>query len=232
MGSNVLKEQMADEPIQQTKNGRIYSKSFCSDPPPGFDLPIHDKPTSESSSSITCQKEDVFIDNNDSMPIHHCHLVDDDSSKNSTQMNSKQSIIHPCNWYYIDLFTCTQGPFTNQQMSTWLVGGYLPLALKIRRDCDECFLSLADHMNLAGRIPFWTGYNQPPITHANLPSLSVLNNNNSSNQVLTHSTIITNQISSSTPPGITNRKTDCVTSLQQSTLPTFDEDTTQVNTIT
>lgn len=87
-------------------------------------------------------------------------------------------------------------------------------------------------MNLAGRIPFWTGYNQPPITHANLPSLSVLNNNNSSNQVLTHSTIITNQISSSTPPGITNRKTDCVTSLQQSTLPTFDEDTAQVNTIT
>uniref|UniRef100_A0A095C873 PERQ amino acid-rich with GYF domain-containing protein 2 n=3 Tax=Schistosoma haematobium TaxID=6185 RepID=A0A095C873_SCHHA len=214
--------------VQQTKNGRIYSKSFCSDPPPGFDLPIHDKPTSESSSSITCQKEDVFIDNNDSMPIHHCHLVDDDSSKNSTQMNSKQSIIHPCNWYYIDLFTCTQGPFTNQQMSTWLAGGYLPLALKIRRDCDECFLSLADHMNLAGRIPFWTGYNQPPITHANLPSLSVLNNNNSSNQVLTHSTIITNQISSSTPPGITNRKTDCVTSLQQSTLPTFDEDTTQL----
>lgn len=76
------------------------------------------------------------------MPIHHCHLVDGDSSKNSTQMNSKQSIIHPCNWYYIDLFTCTQGPFTNQQMSTWLAGGYLPLALKIRRDCDECFLSL------------------------------------------------------------------------------------------
>uniref|UniRef100_A0A3Q0KJ79 Putative gyf domain n=2 Tax=Schistosoma mansoni TaxID=6183 RepID=A0A3Q0KJ79_SCHMA len=217
---------------QQTKNGRIYSKSFCSDPPPGFDLPIHEKPSNESSFDKTCQKEDVFIDNIDSVPIHHCQPVNDDSSKSSTQINSKQSIIHPCHWYYIDLFTCTQGPFTNQQMSTWLASGYLPLSLKIRRDCDECFLSLADHMNLAGRIPFWTGYNQPPITNVNLSTLSGLNynsNNNNGNQVLIHSTIINNQTpSSSTPPGITNRKTDCEISLPQSTLTTFDENTIQL----
>ncbi|CAH8490098.1 unnamed protein product, partial [Schistosoma turkestanicum] len=213
--------------LQQIKNGRIYSKSFSSDPPPGFDLPIHEKHASEALFTTTCQKENVFIDGSHSITSHHVN--NNNCLKSSAQANAKQSMIQPCNWYYIDLFKCIQGPFTNQQMTTWLAGGYLPLALKIRRDCDECFLSLADHMNLAGRIPFWTGYNQPPITNVNLSTLSALQYSiNNSSQISTHSTIVATQISSSTPPGITNDNTDCITLLPQSTLTTFSGDPTQL----
>lgn len=221
--ASCLVDTASGQSVQQTKNRRIYSKSFCIDPPPGFDLPVHGKPDSEPSSATTIQKEEFFIMNKDSVPIHH--HVSDDSSLSSTQVNKKH-YIHPCNWYYIDLFKCVQGPFTNQQMATWLASGHLPLAVKIRRDCDECFLSLADHMNLAGRIPFWVGYNQPPITHANLSNLSGLNDNNNNHQISIHPTDAT-LLASSNPPTAEIQNTTCIVSSLQSSLTTFSEEQTQ-----
>ncbi|KAK4469963.1 hypothetical protein MN116_007461 [Schistosoma mekongi] len=220
--ASCLVDTASGQSVQQTKNRRIYSKSFCIDPPPGFDLPLHGKPDSEPSSATTIQKEEFFVVDKDSVFIHH--HVNGDSSLSSTQVNTKH-YVHPCNWYYIDLSKCVQGPFTNQQMATWLASGHLPLAVKIRRDCDECFLSLADHMNLAGRIPFWVGYNQPPITHANLSTLSGLNDSNN-NQISIHPADTTLSASSNPPTAEIHNVTSIVSS-SQSTLTTFNEEQIQ-----
>ncbi|VDP80906.1 unnamed protein product [Echinostoma caproni] len=75
-------------------------------------------------------------------------------------------------WFYIDSAGQVQGPFGNVQMSGWMAAGFLPLGIELRRDCDDCFLTLADHMNLAGRVPFWDGYSLKPITRSNVAALS------------------------------------------------------------
>ncbi|KAG5445002.1 hypothetical protein CSKR_102610 [Clonorchis sinensis] len=57
-------------------------------------------------------------------------------------------------------------------MSAWLTGGYLPPTIKVRRDCDECFVTLFEHINLTGRVPFLEGYPVPPLKHSNLLPLA------------------------------------------------------------
>ncbi|CAL8091606.1 unnamed protein product [Calicophoron daubneyi] len=134
---------------------RIHSKSCSVDPPPGFDSPE----TSQTASSTVCT-EVKHLSNAPASTESGSFGQTIDSSSSSTR------------WYYIDSMGQTRGPFANQQMSNWLAGGFLPLGIEIRRDCDECFLTLADHMNLAGRVPFWNGYTQAPITRMNVQSLA------------------------------------------------------------
>ncbi|KAF5396928.1 hypothetical protein PHET_09327 [Paragonimus heterotremus] len=126
-----------------------HSSSHSLDPPPGFDLPPQISP---SNTSLQNRSTDL----------------PDTAGSSGTVLSIDTAISR---WYYVDSVGHTQGPFTNQQMAAWLAGGYLPLSIEIRRDCDECFLTLIDHMNLAGRLPFWDGYVQPPITQSSLSSL-------------------------------------------------------------
>ncbi|KAF7258415.1 hypothetical protein EG68_04434 [Paragonimus skrjabini miyazakii] len=125
------------------------SSSHSLDPPPGFDLPPQLSP-------------------NNTSPQNRSTDLPDTAGSSGTGLSIDTAVSR---WYYVDSMGQTQGPFTNQQMAAWLAGGYLPLSIEIRRDCDECFLTLIDHMNLAGRLPFWDGYVQPPITQSNLTSL-------------------------------------------------------------
>ncbi|CAH8842333.1 unnamed protein product [Trichobilharzia szidati] len=177
----------------ETRSVRAYSKSFSIDPPPGFELPVHENIEKLSSSSTlsmggTLQAEE-FLDNNYPPPVEkitstpppndHLQLLTmtpgtTTATTTSTEVGTTTKPYHLSSrtWYYVDLLKHIQGPFTDQQMATWLAAGYLSLGVKIRRNCDECFLSLADHMNLANRVPFWSGYNQPPITHENLSSIT------------------------------------------------------------
>lgn len=134
---------------------RSQSESCFVDPPPGFDLP----PKQRMNIPVQQHPVDFFpsTSTNDDADFARPSVPVIDFSRSS--------------WYYVDSTGNTRGPFENQQMATWLAGGYLPLCVKIRRECDECFLTLVDHMNLAGRVPFWDGYSQPPITPSNLSSL-------------------------------------------------------------
>nr|CAH8842768.1 unnamed protein product [Trichobilharzia regenti] len=171
----------------ETKSTRAYSKSFSIDPPPGFELPVHEnteKLSSPSSLSMGTLQAEEFLDNNS--PVDqitsttsndHLHLLTMTPTTNTTSTEvctttTPKPFHSSRTWYYVDLLKHIQGPFTDQQMATWFAAGYLSLGVKIRRNCDECFLSLADHMNLANRVPFWSGYNQPPITHENLSSIT------------------------------------------------------------
>ncbi|CAH8505504.1 unnamed protein product [Heterobilharzia americana] len=193
----------------QTKNTRIYSRSFCIDPPPGFDIPVHEASvTARQSSTIASHTEehcttDVNNSANKSVCIQSSSLYNDDDGDDVTTSHclealTKNQSTHSRSWYYVDLSKHVQGPFSDQQMAAWFATGCLSLGVKIRRDYDECFLTLADHMNLAGRVPFWIGYNQPPITHANL--LSTLNSCNmlNNNQLVSLPQIEGNQLVSST----------------------------------
>ncbi|KAF6776922.1 hypothetical protein AHF37_03710 [Paragonimus kellicotti] len=126
-----------------------HSSPHFLDPPPGFDLPLQLSTNNASPENRSTDLPDTGCSMGTVLPI--------------------DTVVS--RWYYVDSMGQTQGPFTNQQMAAWLAGGYLPLSIEIRRDCDECFLTLIDHMNLAGRLPFWDGYVQPPITQSNLSSL-------------------------------------------------------------
>ncbi|KAF8569898.1 hypothetical protein P879_00480 [Paragonimus westermani] len=137
------------EKLAKASELHTHSSSRSLDPPPGFDLPPQ-------------------LSTNNTSPQNRSADLPDTAGRMSTVLSIDTAASH---WYYIDSVGQTQGPFTNQQMAAWLAGGYLPLSIEIRRDCDECFLTLIDHMNLAGRLPFWDGYVQQPITQSNLSSL-------------------------------------------------------------
>ncbi|KAG5449239.1 hypothetical protein CSKR_100668 [Clonorchis sinensis] len=133
---------------------RVHSKSCSAEPPPGFDA---------SSQHIT---------NRNPHPSETPVSVSSQSTMGDTQApNPPLHDVAASRWYYIDSVGRTQGPFIRQQMSAWLTGGYLPLTIEVRRDCDECFLTLGEHINLTGRVPFSESYSLPPLKRSNLPAL-------------------------------------------------------------
>ncbi|TGZ64019.1 hypothetical protein CRM22_006565, partial [Opisthorchis felineus] len=133
---------------------RVHSKSCSAEPPPGFDA---------SSQHTT---------NRNPHPSETPVNVSSQSTMGDTQApNPPLHDVASSRWYYIDSVGRTQGPFIRQQMSAWLTGGYLPLTIEVRRDCDECFLTLGEHINLTGRVPFSEGYPLPPLKRSNLPAL-------------------------------------------------------------
>ncbi|OON14886.1 GYF domain protein [Opisthorchis viverrini] len=133
---------------------RVHSKSCSAEPPPGFDA---------SSQHTT---------NRNPHPSETPVSVSSQSTMGDTQApNPPLHDAASSRWYYIDSVGRTQGPFIRQQMSAWLTGGYLPLTIEVRRDCDECFLTLGEHINLTGRVPFSDGYPLPPLKRSNLPAL-------------------------------------------------------------
>ncbi|CAI2724929.1 unnamed protein product [Schistosoma spindalis] len=75
---------------------------------------------------------------------------------------SEQSDEHM--WLYEDPQGRTQGTFSDAQMNEWLMAGiYFTPNLRIRRQCDDTFSTLASYTQLFERVPFVSGPRIPPI---------------------------------------------------------------------
>ncbi|CAH8457521.1 unnamed protein product [Schistosoma margrebowiei] len=67
-------------------------------------------------------------------------------------------------WLYEDPQGRTQGTFSDAQMNEWLMAGiYFTPNLRIRRQCDDTFSTLASYTQLFERVPFVSGPRIPPI---------------------------------------------------------------------
>ncbi|CAH8467600.1 unnamed protein product [Schistosoma bovis] len=67
-------------------------------------------------------------------------------------------------WLYEDPQGRTQGSFSDAQMNEWLMAGiYFTPNLRIRRQCDDTFSTLASYTQLFERVPFVSGPRIPPI---------------------------------------------------------------------
>ncbi|XP_069655797.1 GRB10-interacting GYF protein 1 isoform X2 [Haliaeetus albicilla] len=66
-------------------------------------------------------------------------------------------------WFYKDPQGEIQGPFSPQEMGEWFQAGYFPMALLVKRGCDEVFQPLGDVIKMWGRVPFAPGPSPPPL---------------------------------------------------------------------
>lgn len=66
-------------------------------------------------------------------------------------------------WFYRDPQGDIQGPFSPQEMGEWFHAGYFPMALMVKRGCDEGFQPLGDVIKMWGRVPFAPGPSPPPL---------------------------------------------------------------------
>ncbi|TPP62887.1 GYF domain containing protein [Fasciola gigantica] len=173
-GPRVESEQL----IEGISSLRVYSKSCSLEPPPGFSIP---PPIQLSSTGIPVTEPAACASKSHSNTVTESLLTSNMGSVISEEIKSGSvsqtpgvSALIPSafKWYYVDSVGKIQGPFGNLQMSGWMAAGFLPLGIELRRDCDECFLTLADHMNLAGRVPFWDGYSLKPLTRSNVAALA------------------------------------------------------------
>lgn len=64
-------------------------------------------------------------------------------------------------WFYRDPQGDIQGPFSPQEMGEWFHAGYFPMALMVKRGCDEGFQPLGDVIKMWGRVPFAPGPSPP-----------------------------------------------------------------------
>ncbi|THD26942.1 PERQ amino acid-rich with GYF domain-containing protein 2 [Fasciola hepatica] len=174
-GPRVESEQL----IEGISSLRVYSKSCSLEPPPGFSIP---PPIQLSSTGIpvtepvACPSSIAHSNTvTESLLTSNMRSVISEEIK-SGSVSQTPGVSAPIpsafKWYYVDSVGKIQGPFGNLQMSGWMAAGFLPLGIELRRDCDECFLTLADHMNLAGRVPFWDGYSLKPLTRSNVAALA------------------------------------------------------------
>lgn len=133
--------------VQEFASLRVYSKSCSLEPPPGFSIlpQVQLSSTGIPVTKSAALSPSVSHSNISTSPILHANvessISEDMNSARQTPGISSQPL-PTCKWFYIDSVGKIQGPFGNLQMSGWMAAGFLPLGIELRRDCDECFLTL------------------------------------------------------------------------------------------